>query len=104
MSRLSPSVNDKREVGGDYSLSHTHLSLSLQLFSLSHPAHYEELFKGCHQLYQGEGPTGMLFVYPEHVVHMVECCWELIEAIVRDALNQEESSRLCVYDTISTVV
>ena len=35
----------------------------------------------------------MLFVYPEHVVHMVECSWELVEAILRDALTQAQSSR-----------
>ena len=26
----------------------------------------------------------MLFIYPEHVVHMVEGCWDLIVAVIRD--------------------
>ena len=90
VSRISSSVNDKRDIGGH--TTHTHTRTHTNSLPLP-PAHYEELFKLCHSQYQGEGPTGMLFIYPEHVVQMVECSWELIEVIVRDSISQTESNR-----------
>ena len=33
----------------------------------------------------------MLLIYPEYVVHMIEGCWELVEAVIRDLC--ESSSR-----------
>ena len=54
-------------------------------------AHYEGLFQQCHQKYQGEGPTGMLFIYPEHVVHMVEGSWELLAAVIRDSRDMHSN-------------
>lgn len=47
------------------------------------------LFQQCHQQYQGEGPTGMLLIYPEHVVHIVEGCWELVEVVIRDSCGMD---------------
>ena len=62
VSRLSPSIADKRDIG----------------------VHYEKLFKSCQQRYQGEGPTGLLLVYPQHCVHLVESPWEIIVQVISD--------------------
>ena len=69
-------------------------------FTLLLPAHYEALFQQCHQHYQGEGPTGMLLIYPEHVVHIMEGCWELVEAVIRDSCDMMDTSR-SVYATLA---
>ena len=34
--------------------------------------HYEQLFRACSNQYQGEGPTGILLVYPQHCLHLIE--------------------------------
>lgn len=62
VSRLSPSIADKRDIG----------------------VHYEKLFKACQQRYQGEGPTGLLLIYPQHCVHLIESPWEVITAVISD--------------------
>lgn len=62
VSRLSPSIADKRDIG----------------------LHYEKLFKSCQQRYQGEGPTGLLLVYPQHCIHLIESPWEVVCAVVND--------------------
>ena len=64
--------------------------LCKETFSLFLAVHYEVLFQQCHQQYQGEGPTGMLLIYPEHVVHIVEGCWELVEAVIRDCCDSKD--------------
>ena len=69
-------------------------------FTLLLPAHYEALFQQCHQHYQGEGPTGMLLIFPEHVVHIMEGCWELVEAVIRDSCDMMDTSR-SVYATLA---
>ena len=63
-------------------------------FPLLLAAYYEALFQQCHQQYQGEGPTGMLLVYPEHVVHIMEGSWELVEAVIRDCCDSKDANRL----------
>ena len=70
VSRLSPNIADKRDVG----------------------VHYEKLFKSCQQRYQGEGPTGLLLVYPQHCVHLVESPWEIIIQVITDldAMQKEQ--------------
>lgn len=78
ISRLSPSIADKRDIG----------------------VHYEKLFKSCQQRYQGEGPTGLLLVYPQHCVHLVESPWEIIVQVIAD-LNQMQKEQLSgAYNTI----
>lgn len=44
--------------------------------------HYEKLFKACQSKYQGEGPTGVLLVYPQHCVHLMEAPWEIVVDVV----------------------
>lgn len=89
-------TREKLEV---YSITYTHSTNPVSpttnycVSTFFRSVHYEQVFKQCHQKYQGQGPTGMLFVYPEHVVHMIECSWEIMEAIIRDALKQDKSSR-----------
>ena len=68
VSRLSPSIADKRDIG----------------------LHYEKLFKSCQQRYQGEGPTGLLLVYPQHCVHIIESPWEIVTHVVSDLRDMEK--------------
>ena len=47
------------------------------LFTTAHrcclvSVHYEQLFRACSNQYQGEGPTGILLVYPQHCLHLLE--------------------------------
>ena len=67
VSRLSPSIADKRDIG----------------------VHYEKLFKACQQRYQGEGPTGLLLVYPQHCVHLIESPWEVVTEVVSDLCSMQ---------------
>lgn len=59
--------------------------------TLSSAVHYEKLFKACQSKYQGEGPTGILLVYPQHCVHLMEAPWEIVVDIVANllAMNSE---------------
>ena len=77
VSRLSPSIADKRDIG----------------------VHYEKLFKSCQQRYQGEGPTGLLLVYPQHCVHLVESPWEIIVQVISDlnTMEKEQWVLLCIH-------
>ena len=77
VSRLSPSIADKRDIG----------------------VHYEKLFKSCQQRYQGEGPTGLLLVYPQHCVHLVESPWEIIVQVISDlnTMEKEQLVLLCIH-------
>lgn len=36
----------------------------------------------------------MLLIYPEHVVHIVEGCWELVEVVIRDSCGMDTNSCL----------
>ncbi len=55
-------------------------------YSLSFPhiVHYEKVFQFCQSKFQGEGPTGVLLVYPQHCLHLMEGPWELINAVLAD--------------------
>ncbi|XP_065898692.1 testis-expressed protein 47-like [Dysidea avara] len=74
VSRLSPSIGDKRTVGG----------------------HYEQLFRACSSQYQGEGPTGILLVYPQHCLHLVEAPSELLMDVVKDLEKQGKEKAMLV--------
>lgn len=67
VSRLSLDLVDKRDIGG----------------------HYEKLFKSCHSKYQGDGPTGIILIYPQHCVHLLEAPFELINAVIIDLKELE---------------
>lgn len=78
VSRLSPSLADKRDIG----------------------QHYERMFKACQTKYQGEGPTGLLLIYPQHCLHLIEAPWEVLVDVIRDLDSNREllqSSRLVTF-------
>lgn len=56
----------------------------MTIIHVSHPVHYEKVFKACSSKYQGDGPTGILLVYPQHCVHLLEAPMEIIRAILHD--------------------
>ena len=52
---------------------HVHFSSKIPISSLYFAtAHYERLFKNIQSQVQGEAVTGLLLIYPVHVVHIVE--------------------------------
>ncbi|XP_038067153.1 testis-expressed protein 47-like isoform X2 [Patiria miniata] len=67
IARLSDQLDDKRDLG----------------------AHYEKKFKQWQSHFQGEGATGMLLVYPNHYVHLVESSSEMLMALIRDLGTME---------------
>ncbi|XP_022102397.1 testis-expressed protein 47-like [Acanthaster planci] len=69
IARLSERLDDKRDLG----------------------AHYEKKFKQWQSHFQGEGATGMLLVYPNHYVHLVESSSEMLMALIRDLGIVEEA-------------
>ncbi|XP_003384538.1 PREDICTED: uncharacterized protein C7orf62 homolog [Amphimedon queenslandica] len=62
VSRLSPDILDKRDI----------------------QRHYEKIFKNCHLKYQGDGPTGILLIYPQHAIHYLEAPLELLNTVITD--------------------
>ena len=52
--------------------------------SLIFTVHYEKLFKVCQNKFQGEGPTGILLVYPQHCVHLMEASWDIVCEVVEN--------------------
>lgn len=46
--------------------------------------HYEKVFKNCHIKYQGDGPTGILLIYPQHILHYLEAPIDLLNAVISD--------------------
>ena len=43
----------------------------------------------CHSKYQGDGPTGIILIYPQHCVHLLEAPFELINAVIIDLKELE---------------
>eukprot|EP00731_Ephydatia_muelleri_P028476 Em0020g120a len=82
VSRLASGIGDKRDIG----------------------AHYERLFKACRQKYQGENPSGILLIYPQHSVHVIEAPWELITAAIADLQNTDREGGLLVSSRILVFV
>ncbi|XP_064406541.1 testis-expressed protein 47-like [Halichondria panicea] len=68
ISRISPHLVDKRDIG----------------------QHYERIFKTCQAKYQGEGPTGLLLVYPQHCLHLIEAPWEVLIDVIQDLHSNHE--------------
>ncbi|KAI1886593.1 hypothetical protein AGOR_G00197410 [Albula goreensis] len=60
--RISPELADKRDVGG----------------------HYEKLSQHLQRRYHADAFTGLLLLYPSHLVHIVESSSEVLVAILRD--------------------
>ncbi|XP_071797872.1 testis-expressed protein 47-like isoform X2 [Asterias amurensis] len=67
IAKLSGKLDDKRDLG----------------------AHYEKKFKQWQSHFQGEGATGMLLVYPNHYVHLVESSNEMLMALIRNLGTME---------------
>lgn len=63
------------------------------LFSHTHSlaVYYEKLFKACQSKYQSEGPTGILLVYPQHSVHIMEAPWDIIVDVVANLATMNSS-------------
>ncbi|XP_071509520.1 testis-expressed protein 47-like [Diadema antillarum] len=72
VAKLHDSLSDKRDLG----------------------AHYERQFKNWQNHFQGEGATGMLLVYPNHFVHLVESSSEMLMALIRDLRDMIEGGGL----------
>ena len=53
--------------------------------------HYDKLFQTCQSKFQGEGPTGMLLVFPHHCLHIMEGTWELINTVLADLHSMDTS-------------
>ena len=51
--------------------------------------HYEKIFKNCHLKYQGDGPTGILLIYPQHAIHCLEAPLEFVIADLGDLVKQK---------------
>lgn len=75
-SRLSPDLVDKRDIQSKIK-DHNYCTL---IFS----GHYEKIFKNCHLKYQGDGPTGILLIYPQHAIHCLEAPLELLNTVIAD--------------------
>lgn len=86
VSRLSSGIADKRDVGCELNFFHMWFVIKATFI-----VHYEKLFKACQAKYQGEGPTGVLLVYPQHCVHLMEAPWEIVVDIVADLKTMDTS-------------
>ena len=62
----------------------------LLLFLLSQ-GQYKKLFESCQQHYQGEGPTGILLIYPQHCVHLIEAPWRVLRDVIHN-LHEMDSN------------
>ncbi|KAJ8037371.1 Testis-expressed protein 47 [Holothuria leucospilota] len=70
VAKLHDNLHDKRDLG----------------------SHYEKKFKQWQNHFQGEGATGMLLVYPNHFIHLVESSTEMLSSVIRDLRDQCQSS------------
>lgn len=71
--------------------------LFLLLFFLPSPPpsllqdQYRKLFESCQQQYQGEGPTGILLIYPQHCVHLIEAPWRVLRDVIRNLQEMDSN-------------
>ncbi|XP_065128241.1 testis-expressed protein 47 [Paramisgurnus dabryanus] len=47
-------------------------------------AHYERFIFSQQRLRPGEGLTGLLLIYPEHALHIIECSTEVLLSVIQD--------------------
>ena len=73
-----------------FSSSSSPFPLLLLLFLLSQDQ-YKKLFESCQQHYQGEGPTGILLIYPQHCVHLIEAPWRVLRDVIHN-LHEMDSN------------
>ena len=78
-------------------LSSSLYPLFLLLFFLPSPPpsllqdQYRKLFESCQQQYQGEGPTGILLIYPQHCVHLIEAPWRVLRDVIRNLQEMDSN-------------
>lgn len=65
--------------------------------------HYEKVFKTCSGKYQGDGPTGILLVYPQYCVHLLEAPAEIVNAVIVDLKELESNGYICNAISVSTI-
>ncbi|XP_046856732.1 testis-expressed protein 47-like isoform X2 [Xenia sp. Carnegie-2017] len=75
--KIKSTVTERREIGGGY----------------------ERLFKQLHSQIQGETFTGLLLIYPSHVVHIVETSTDILQEVIRHLENSERNGNALVYKT-----
>lgn len=90
VSRISNDVTDKRDIGSEPACHFNHELETTSVYV--YVVHYEKVFKACSSKYQGDGPTGILLVYPQHCIHLLEGPMEIIKAIMYD-LKELDSTR-----------
>ncbi|XP_044183154.1 testis-expressed protein 47-like [Acropora muricata] len=69
ISKIRQDVSDRREVG----------------------AHYERLFKDLQAQVHGEPVTGLLMIYPHHMIHVVETSYNMLVKVMKDLEEDEQS-------------
>lgn len=69
----------------------THPLFCLSLLFLLSQGQYKKLFESCQQHYQGEGPTGILLIYPQHCVHLIEAPWRVLRDVIHN-LHEMDSN------------
>ncbi|XP_077980300.1 testis-expressed protein 47-like isoform X2 [Glandiceps talaboti] len=82
IAKLGTELNDKRDLG----------------------TYYDRQFKQWQNQFQGEGVTGMLLVYPNHYVHLVESSQEVLTALIRDLGEMEEREEAMITQSKLLVV
>ncbi|XP_031575253.1 testis-expressed protein 47-like [Actinia tenebrosa] len=70
ISKIRQDVADRREVG----------------------AHYEKLFKNSQAQIHGEAVSGLLLIYPVHIVHVLESSANVLQEVINDLAEEEEQS------------
>ncbi|KAJ8390690.1 hypothetical protein AAFF_G00100700 [Aldrovandia affinis] len=65
--RISPELADKRDLGG----------------------HYEKLSQHLQRRYQADAFTGLLLLYPSHVMHIVESSSDVLVSVLRDLKDMQ---------------
>lgn len=71
--KIKSTVTERREIGGLTSKVDFNTIVDIKLiYILYHLGGYERLFKQLHSQIQGETFTGLLLIYPSHIVHIVE--------------------------------
>lgn len=68
VSKIRPDVSDRKEIG----------------------AHYERLFKELQIQVHGEAVTGLLLIYPTHVIHVVETSYNMLLKVIKDLEEDEQ--------------
>ncbi|XP_067914137.1 testis-expressed protein 47 isoform X2 [Heterodontus francisci] len=75
LAKIPPELVDKRDLGG----------------------YYESLFQKLQRYHQGEGITGLLLLYPNYAVHVIESSSDVLYSVIqdlRDVQQQQERALL----------